>query len=84
MTYGRGPLPGHKQSLEGATVSHLAELVRGNFLDRERKAPSSAHRVGGASSTRRAPSPQGILLRNEVEDNVGCRFGERGGAWASR
>src|SRR5256885_2425865 len=29
-------------------------------------------------------SPQGILLRNEVEDNVGCRFGESGGGGASQ
>src|SRR5258705_9068244 len=35
--------------LDGAAVSHLAELVRGNFVLRDRKAPSSALR---------APSPQ--------------------------
>jgi hypothetical protein len=59
MTYGRMHIERHRLTVDGAAISHLAELVRGNFLDRERKAPSSAHRAGGASSTRRAPSPQG-------------------------
>ena len=38
------------QSLFGADVSHLAELVRGDFFPLPWKAPSSALR---------APSPQG-------------------------
>src|SRR5436190_2432613 len=59
MTYGRARIGRHRFTVDGAAISHLAELVRGNFLDRERKAPSSAHRAGGAPSTRRAPSPQG-------------------------
>src|SRR5258705_13962839 len=42
-----------------AVVSHSAELVRGTSCLAVVKAPSSAHRAGGASSTRRAPSPQG-------------------------
>ena len=32
MTYGRAHLSNHKQSFDGATVSHLDELVRGDFL----------------------------------------------------
>jgi hypothetical protein len=42
MTYGRVPLASNKHDLNGAVVSHLAELVRGNFSARELKAPSSA------------------------------------------
>jgi hypothetical protein len=29
MTYGRVALPNHARNLDGATVSHSAELVRG-------------------------------------------------------
>jgi hypothetical protein len=32
MTYGRVRLVNHKQALDGAAVSHSAELVRGDFL----------------------------------------------------
>jgi hypothetical protein len=32
MTYGRVAQPTNGEDLDGATVSHLAELVRGNFL----------------------------------------------------
>jgi len=31
MTYGRGLLAAHNQALNGAAVSHLAELVRGDL-----------------------------------------------------
>ncbi len=31
MTYGCDLLPGHVRALDGAVVSHSAELVRGNF-----------------------------------------------------
>ena len=34
MTYGRVLLADHKQALNGAAVSHSAELVRGHFLTR--------------------------------------------------
>jgi hypothetical protein len=49
MTYGRVRFAQNPYGLDGAAVSHLAELVRGHFLVRA-KAPSSALR---------APSPQG-------------------------
>jgi hypothetical protein len=49
MTYGRVHLAGRVQKPNGADVSHLAELVRGQLLGPV-KAPSSALR---------APSPQG-------------------------
>ena len=43
MTYGRGHLASHAtQDLDGATVSHLAELVRGESSNALAKAPSSA------------------------------------------
>jgi hypothetical protein len=32
MTYGRGLLPAHGYNIDGAAVSHLAELVRGDFF----------------------------------------------------
>ena len=32
MTYGRGLLADHTSNLDGAVESHLAELVRGDFL----------------------------------------------------
>ena len=32
MTYGRVLFPSYRWSLDGATVSHSAELVRGNFV----------------------------------------------------
>ena len=41
MTYGRALLPNHEQPLDGAVVSHLAELVRGDLLREQDKAPSS-------------------------------------------
>ena len=50
MTYGCGTLPIHMHSPAGAVVSHMAELVRGDLIVDEPKAPSSALR---------APSPQG-------------------------
>ena len=49
MTYGRVHLANRMHNVEGADVSHWAELVRGDFFSRT-KAPSSALR---------APSPQG-------------------------
>jgi hypothetical protein len=49
MTYGRVVYAADCRAGDGAAVSHLAELVRGNFLS-DAKAPSSALR---------APSPQG-------------------------
>ena len=49
MTYGRGQLAHLAQSLNGAVVSHSAELVWGGLRPAV-KAPSSALR---------APSPQG-------------------------
>jgi hypothetical protein len=42
MTYGRVRLANNKHDVRGAVVSHLAELVRGDFAARELKAPSSA------------------------------------------
>jgi hypothetical protein len=54
MTYGRVLCVIHTRVLDGAVVSHTAELVRGN---------SPCH-VKAPSSALRAPSPQGILLRN--------------------
>ena len=33
MTYGCAARPCHARTLDGAAVSHLAELVRGNFGD---------------------------------------------------
>jgi hypothetical protein len=41
MTYGRVRLAGVGRNVDGADVSHLAELVRGDFVLRV-KAPSSA------------------------------------------
>jgi hypothetical protein len=69
MTYGRARLSNHKQSFDGATVSHSAELVRGDFLSPSAKErpPHPAHRAGGASSTRRAtfsPRGEGTLGRS--------------------
>src|SRR5882724_6896233 len=36
MTYGRGLLAGRTSDLDGAVVSHLAELVRGDFLAKKK------------------------------------------------
>jgi len=49
MSYGRVRYARYEHTINGATVTHLAELVRGNLFVRM-KAPSSALR---------APSPQG-------------------------
>ena len=35
MTYGRVLLPGHEGSVDGAVVSHTAELVRGDCFARK-------------------------------------------------
>jgi hypothetical protein len=50
MTYGRAHAANPELNSKGAAVSHLAELVRGEFPSSLLKAPSSALR---------APSPQG-------------------------
>jgi hypothetical protein len=49
MTYGRGLLVSHTSDLDGAVVSHLAELVRGDFLAKKE----------GPLIRPSAPSPQG-------------------------
>jgi hypothetical protein len=41
MTYGRVLFARYGLKLDGAAVSHSAELVRGDFAAREPKAPSS-------------------------------------------
>jgi hypothetical protein len=50
MTYGRVAQPTNGEDLDGATVSHLAELVRGNFLHLDE---------GPLIRPFGAPSPQG-------------------------
>ena len=50
MTYGRVRRGKHECNIEGAVVSHLAELVRGDLFSNAEKAPSSGLRP---------PSPQG-------------------------
>jgi hypothetical protein len=50
MTYGRVGFASQVQTLDGAVVSHSAELVRGSSCVVVAEAPSSALR---------APSPQG-------------------------
>ena len=42
MTYGRARLAGHMHTLDGAVVSHLAELVRGDFLAKKGRPPHPA------------------------------------------
>jgi hypothetical protein len=39
MTYVRRHQPNHEYSVDGAVVSHSAELVRGDFVAPEVKAP---------------------------------------------
>ena len=39
MTYDRVDIANHKHTLGGAVVSHLAELVRGYFLNTLKKGP---------------------------------------------
>ena len=55
MTYGRVHFASHMQVLDGAAVSHLAELVRGHFLSTKEKAPSSAA-FEGTFSPRDSPA----------------------------
>jgi hypothetical protein len=50
MTYGCVAIPLHAQGLDGAAVSHLAELVRGDFDDSDE---------GPLIRPFGAPSPQG-------------------------
>ena len=50
MTYGRGQVARHKLPVDGAAVSHSAELVRGNFF---------AEKEGPLIRPFGAPSPQG-------------------------
>jgi hypothetical protein len=45
MTYGRASGLLRVRTLQGATVSHLAELVRGDFLVRKRMPPHPALRA---------------------------------------
>jgi hypothetical protein len=51
MTYGRARFAKHAHALDGAAVSHLAELVRGDYL--------SSAQVGPLIRPFGAPSPQG-------------------------
>ena len=55
MTYGCVLIARHKLRVDGAAVSHPAELVRGNFF---------AKKEGPLIRPFGAPSPQGILLQN--------------------
>ena len=72
MTYGRVHIAGIFRNGKGADVSHLAELVRGNFRDGvvsktrfqrdegpliRSVSPKASHRAGGASTTRRLDGP---------------------------
>ena len=41
MSYGRVRYPNYNLTFNGAAVTHLAEPVRGDFLIRSSKAPSS-------------------------------------------
>jgi hypothetical protein len=50
MTYGRVLLADHEHALNGAAVSHLAELVRGDFF---------AKKEGPLIRPFGAPSPRG-------------------------
>ena len=56
MTYGRVHLPTTDQEIDGATVSHLAELVRGKSSDFSRRPPHPPLR--GTFSPRGEGSPQ--------------------------
>ena len=61
MTYGRVQLANHAQALDGAAVSHLAELVRGEFFSNAEGPlvrPSCRRRVFDTTGTfsRRAES----------------------------
>jgi hypothetical protein len=39
MTYGRVLFASHTRAVTGAAVSHLAELVRGEFVETKRRPP---------------------------------------------
>jgi len=58
MSYGRVRYARYEHTINDATVTHLAELVRGNLFVRM-KAPSSALR---------APSPQGEKGRSRLSE----------------
>ena len=62
MTYDRGHRPDHEHSLDGAVVSHTAELVRGYFV---------ARREGPLIRPYGAPSPQGEKEVSSAARNVG-------------
>src|SRR4051794_34884639 len=77
MTYGRVYSANHRQKLDCAVVSHLAELVRGNFVLRDRKAPSSGRLAEGEPPARRPPSPVAMKarLRHDGEKGLAAHAG---------
>ena len=62
MTYGRARIVGHGHTLDGAAVSHSAELVRGHFKRRRRPPhPPFGHPLpkGRSASRSRSANPPG-------------------------
>ncbi len=66
MTYGRAFLRNHRRSTDGATVSHSAELVRGDYY--AQKGPLI--RPSGTFSPRGEGAPAATAVESTSADNT--------------